>query len=142
LGERYREELTNALDLWRGGNDGSNREVESFDVDEVLAASLRDSSSAQQAIDQLTREEKNLRRQRKAVNAKFKRLTHGRVWLVGRSNRIDPELGSYTLSREMRDATNATQDQAGVLRGEQLAEIESRIQAIDRALDQLKARAH
>ena len=128
------------LIFWRGGNDGGTPEIESFDIDEVFAAGLRDLSSAQQAIDQLTREEKNLRRQRRAVNGKFKRLTYGRVWLVGRSNRIDPELGSYMLSREMRDATTATQDQAGVLRGEQLAEIESRIQAIDRALDQLKAR--
>jgi hypothetical protein len=126
--------------FWRSQDGGLAGAPETFDVDDVVAAVFRDSSSAQQSIAQLNREKKNLERQRKAVNAKFKRLTSRRVRMIGNSSRMSTEMESYSLAKAMRDASNATQDQAGTLRGEQLASIESRIQAIDRALEQLKNR--
>ena len=67
---------------------------ESFDIDDVVAAGLRDSSSAQQSIAQLNREKKNLERQRKAVNANFKRLTSRRVRMIGRSSPMSTDLES------------------------------------------------
>jgi len=127
------------LIFWRSQNKVS---PESFDIEDVVAAGLRDSSSAQQSIAQLNREKKNLERQRKAVNAKFKRLTSRRVRMIGRSSPMSTEMESYSLAKEMQEESDATQDQAGTLRGEQLASIKNRIHAIDRALEQLKSRTH
>lgn len=106
-----------------------------LDVDHALAAGLRDTRAARESLRQLDGERKRLARQRKVIDAQFRRLTPGRVKLIARSNSGNPQTETYMLADAMREADAANQQ----ARSDQLAEVESRLQAIERAEGELRA---
>ena len=108
-----------------------------LDLDGVFGEGLRDPASARRASAQLRRERQALLRQRKDADRRSGLLTPSRVQTVIRPGHRSPGLEAYQLSRLMREAS--TSDQAAAFRAEQLAAIEERIRAVDRALAQLEA---
>jgi hypothetical protein len=122
--------------LWRFLGKRSEGETgDPLDVDQVLATGLRDARGARAALEQLNGERRRLERQRKAVDAQFARLTPGRVRVIARSNPGNPQTEAYMLADAMREADAANQQ----ARSDQLAEVENRLQAIDRAEKELRA---
>jgi hypothetical protein len=106
-----------------------------LDIEHVLATGLRDARAARDALQHLAIERKRLARQRKVIDAQFKRLTPKRVRLIDQSSSGNPQSESFMLTHAMREADAANQQP----RSDQLAEIESRMKAVDRAETELRA---
>ncbi len=127
-----------SLISWLRRDDTFDLDENAIDVDHVLAEGLCDGVSARMAIDQLIdqlkEEKKRLSRQLRAVDAQFKRLTSVQVRNIGRAG--PTQLTTIQLAQAMQDQSDSSQ--AGMQREEQIAAIESRSQAVDRALLELE----
>lgn len=99
------------LDWLRGHRERAGAE-EAIDLERLLLEGFRDLPSARHAISRLTRERKELARQRRAVDAQFRRLTSGRVKTIVRDRSASPQMQVDMLSQAMQDANAATQTQA------------------------------
>ncbi|MGI8485568.1 MAG: hypothetical protein ACR2OU_15065 [Thermomicrobiales bacterium] len=123
-----------SLISWLRRDDTFDLDENAIDVEHVLAEGLRDGVSARMAIDQLKQEKRHLARQLRAVDAQFKRLTSVEVRNIGRAG--PTQLTTIQLAQAMQDQSDSSQ--AGMQREEQIATIEARSQAVDRALLELE----
>jgi hypothetical protein len=124
---------------WFSRHRGSADTDEPRDLDLLLVEGLRDPAAARRVIAQLQREQKSLVRQRQVLDVQLRRLTSGRVKVIARSTDASYGMPGEMLRHEMREASDATRTQAGILRTEQVAAVEVRLKEIDRALAQLHA---
>jgi|SRR5579884_993062 len=108
-----------------------------LDVEATLAAGLQSASAAKQAIARLKRERKATERERRALLAQAKRVAPSEVRKMARSSGGMPELAVYQVAEAMREANETGHDDT--LRREQLAEVEARLDAINRAIERLDA---
>ncbi len=116
---------------------GNTLDVESsLDVQQVVAAGMLNSESAQRAIAELNPERKRLERTKRIVEHQLKPVTKRSIRCMHNSSLFSPGLESAQLSQAMRAANDTGQDMT--LRREQLADINGRILAIDQAKEQLK----
>lgn len=106
----------------------------SLDVASVVSDGLRDPVSAHRAIDRLKSERRRLLRQAKVVEKQFNRPT---TRCVRQSGRLGPQLGTYQMTQDSRNADLANQDSS---RAEQVVAIERQLEEIDAAISQLRDR--
>lgn len=109
----------------------------SLDVEATLAAGPRNEAAAEQAIGRLKRERKAVERERRALHAQSKGVRPKQARTMVRSSPDMPELAVYEVSQAMHEANQPSH--ADTQRREQLAAVEARLEAINRALAQLDA---
>jgi hypothetical protein len=110
---------------------------EPLDIDRVLADGRHDLASASIAIDLLKRERRSLNAWRRKVNRDYRRRTANQLRTIARSRQ--PTLNEYMLSRAVaqgNDLTDAIQR-----RDQQVAALDVRKAAIERAIRELEERA-
>lgn len=116
---------------WFRRDRADESEAEPVNVERAVAEGLRDRQSARSAITRLTRYRESLTRQRRVLERQFNHPTPVRVRNMAHSG---PAMGSYQLSQDMQELNAKTQDSA---RGEQVAETERQIRAVDDAVKRL-----
>lgn len=109
----------------------------SFDIEATMADGLHDVPSARRAIGRLKRERKAVERERHTLLARAKRVAPAQVRKMARSSPDMRELAVYQVAEAMREANVESHDDA--LRQEQLAAVEGRLDAINRAVAHLDA---
>jgi len=119
---------------WFRRHQPSEAPGEPLDLDALLRDGLRDVPSARAAITRLDQEERALVRQRKVIDRQFNRVTPGKVRRIAWSNSGNPQIETNMLVDAMREA-DAAQESS---RANQLAAIDTRQQAIERAKRELE----
>ena len=119
---------------WFRRHQPSEAPGEPLDLDALLRDGLRDVPSARAVITRLDQEERALARQRKVIDRQFNRVTPGKVRRIAWSNSGNPQIETNMLVDAMREA-DAAQESS---RANQLAAIDTRQQAIERAKRELE----
>lgn len=106
--------------------------VEPVDVDQLVAAGLRDAASARPAVSELKRYRKDLVRRRKHLEKPLNQLSPANVRRIASSN---PSIGSLQMTHELRLRDDHTENSGRMM---QLAEVQRQIEQVDDAVHQLR----